>query len=114
MMLNGVVVMNDDNELRNSFEALVVGAYLWDDVCRQLNKDWESAILNHNSDIANEIHGEDFAWLVCRGKYPFEIPTSFNVRNGRTIVMRVIVLRENGRITKVQGIPCVNVEFLKM
>ena len=111
MMLNGVIVTNDDNDLRISFETLAARHCLWDDVCRQLNKGWELAMLALNSDIGKEIHGEDLAWLVCRGKYPFEIPTSFSAHNGQTIVMRVMVLREGGMITKDQDIPCVRVEF---
>ena len=114
MKLNGVVVTNNDSDLRSSFEMVVDSSCRWADVCVQLNKDWESAMLNYNSDIANEIHEEDFAWLVCRGKYPFEIPTSFGTHNGQTIVMSVIVLREDGVITKVHDIPCVSVEFFKM
>lgn len=114
MKLNGVVVTNNDSDLRSCFEMLVDSSCCWADVCKKLNGEWTSAVLRHNSDIENEIHEEDFAWLVCRGKYPFEIPTSFSTYNGQTIVMSVIVLREDGVITKVHDIPCVSVEFFKM
>lgn len=64
MKLNGVVVTNNDSDLRSSFEMVVDSSCRWADVCVQLNKDWESAMLNYNSDIANEIHEEDFAWQL--------------------------------------------------
>jgi len=70
MKLSGVVVRNDDNKLKASLESLGFCNCSWDSINEQLEKSWRSELLNLNVDIVDQIHEEDLAWLVCRGKFP--------------------------------------------